>query len=302
MELEEIFWNSGRSPSLLRPLGRARAPSIPARIRLLSKQRLEVREASGIVILGRGRFAVVDDERGLYQVDDEGTQRVLSARTHRVLRDLEGACEAPGGDSLLVLAESSGRIVRVTLDSSGNVDGEALPEVLGTFPDIGRKRNKGWEGLDFLPGSCCPDGADRLVAVHEGSPRRIACFSLPALEPELLLRVPEEVEDLAQDLSDLAFDPSSGHLFVLSDESATLLELRLVASSTETPRGAPEPVEARTGLSHGALEPLAVHALPVHRKEKAEGLDFAPDGTLWLATDGRSRLYHLGLAREGPPR
>jgi uncharacterized protein YjiK len=269
--------------------GKMRSAQAGPPVRLVLKQRskLDVRGASGIVALGAGRFAVVDDDKGVYEVDSSGGTRVLPSKVHPVLEDLEGLCPGPQGDTLLALSERTGDVIRCGRTPDGGVDGDQKPEVIGTLPDIGKGRNKGWEGLDFIPAGCTTDEQDRLVAVHEGFPRRIGLFPLPLLEPAILLELPEEAEKDALDLSDVAIDSRSGHLFLLSDESATILEVALVEAEPGEGWAAPE------------LRLLAIHSLDLSRKEKAEALDFDEAGTLWLATDRKARLYELEVLR-GP--
>jgi uncharacterized protein YjiK len=239
---------------------------------------------SGVVPLGGGRFAIVDDDKGIYEVADAASggevERVLSSKRHRALDDLEGICRAPGDGALLALSERSGVVLRIALDGSGGVDPAAEPQKLGKLPKIGKGRNKGWEGLDLLPAALSPDGAERLVAVHEGFPRKVGLVRLPDLDDPVLLDLPPEVdEDDALDLSDVAVDPATGHLFVLSDESATILELSL----SDQP---------------WCLAGLAVHRLDLSRKEKAEALAFEGPETLWLGTDRKAFLYELRVERD----
>jgi uncharacterized protein YjiK len=251
----------------------------PLGLVVFREQELDVPGASAVVALGSGRFAVVDDDKGVYQVGPDGGERVVSSKK-RKLKDLEGLCRAPDGASLLALSERTGRVVRIALGAEGDVVDEA-PEEVGQLPEVGRARNKGWEGLDLLPGACCPDGRDRLVAVHEGHPRRVGVFALPSLEAEALLKVPADAKDHALDLSDVAVDRGTGRLLLLSDESATVVEVALVGSS----------------FADAQLETVSVHALDLSRDEKPEALDVDADGTLWLATDREARLYALRLER-----
>jgi len=237
------------------------------------RRKLDVPGASGIVVIGPGRLAVVHDDKGIYEVSAEDTERVIKAKGRKDFRDLEGICSAPEPGSLLVLSEAKGAVTQVYLDSAGSLDPDREPKALGRLEAIGDTDNKGWEGLDLLPGSLTPDGAPRILAVHERDPRRLGVFSWPGLEPEALLELPDELRDSADDLADIAVHPQTGHVIVASDESETLLELRLRAQPWR-------------------LEALALHHLDLKKGEKAEALTFEGE-TLWFATDGKARLYRL---------
>lgn len=277
-QLQRIFECEPASVSLL--TGEGVAPSAPARLTLVSQRELDVSGASGIVALGEARFAVVHDDKGVYQVGPEGGKRVISSKKHG-LKDLEGLCRGPDGSHLLALSERTGAVFQIALEADGDVEASA-PHELGVLSEIGRARNKGWEGLDLLPAACCPDGKARLVAVHEGHPRRVGIFSLPDLSEEALLKVPRDAKPYALDLSDVAVDRSTGRLFLLSDESATVVELSLVGSS----------------FDEASLVTVSVHQLELSDDEKPEALDFGPGGSLWLATDREARLYELEVEFE----
>jgi uncharacterized protein YjiK len=162
--------------------------------------------------------------------------------------------------------------------------------VLGTLPEISRKKNKGWEGIDIIPGRLLPDGEPLLVAVHEGSPRRIGVFTFPDIEEVTHFKLTGDLKDHMADISDVAVCPKTGHLFMLSDASATLVEVELVKKKKVAPGALLENLELNL-LGVTDLEGLEA-------KEKPEGLCFDPSGDLWLATDGDSHLRQFRLTRD----
>ena len=229
---------------------------------LESVSALEVPEASGLAWIGDGTFAVVDDGRGVYLSNGEGrARRALSRDDHPALRELEGACIGPDG-SLWVLSERDGSVMSLAVKETGI----GPPQTVGKLKRIGKKANKGWEGLDIR---LTRDGTPEIVACHEGKPRRIGLFDAHSFEVLAVLKLPAEAKADLSDLSDLAVDPDNGHLWVVSDESRTLVELRL---------------EDRT------LTWLGTMSLDVGKAEKPEGLAFDPEGRLWLCTDGDPHL------------
>ncbi len=276
--LRRTLLERSEAPAVFAPQG-----DFPAATLHVGEERpLVVPSSSGLVARGEDRFVVVSDDDGVYEVTGGEARLVLRTRDDDALEDLEGICRAPGG-GLLVLSEARGQVSRIQLDPPDVI------EHLGRLSEIGRSRNKGWEGLDLVPGTCSPDRRARLLAVHEGRPRRVGLFDLPDLGEVALLKLPRSIKDHASDLSDVSFETATGRFFLLSDESATIIETRLIQLAPPT---------VAAPLGELGVEGLAVHHLEVARKQKPEGLDFAADGSLWLVTDGSARLYRLELARE----
>lgn len=279
-ETDAVLRRSGTAPDRARPL----------RFALRDDTKLQVPEASGIADLGGGLLAVIDDEKGVYLASEDGRAHCAAHRRDDPrLRDLEGLCRSPDGKGLLVVREGTGEVLRLPVLGRGadRTLGEA--ESLGCLPMLNAPgANKGWEGLDVLPGRFFADGRDRLVAVNEGEPRRVGLFTLPGLQQEQLLKLPAAARRHAADLSDVAVDPRTGHLLLLSDQSESVLELRLVQRRTLAPGAL---------LDSVALELLQVTRLDVKKGAKPEGLDVTADGELLLCTDEKARLYRFAIQR-----
>jgi uncharacterized protein YjiK len=134
------------------------------------------------------------------------------------------------------------------------------------------KRNKGWEGLAFLPAAVADDGKDHLVAVHEGRPKVVALFAWPGLAPERTLALPAGVDAALGDLSDVAVDAAGG-VWLLSDQSRRLAQVRLSAKAA-------------------TLTAVSLRDLPLQKDEKPEGV-VVEAGATWIVTDGSGRLVRL---------
>jgi uncharacterized protein YjiK len=266
----------------------------PAQIELIDRRRVDVPSASGLVALGQERFLVVDDDKGIYlSTPSEGSEKIVSSKHHKELKDLERIAMSPDRSAVFVVEETAGRVFRLALDDDGD-DDVALgdPVEIGRLPKLNRPgRNDGWEGLDILPGRFSADGKERMVAVHEGNPRRVGVFTLPNLEEGMLLKLPNKAKDKLDDLSDVAVDPQTGRIFLLSDQSAALVEVELVSRVTNAPGAL---------LQDNELRFVDAHKVPRKKKEKPEGITFDDEGTLWLTMDGRSRLLEFEVTRPGP--
>lgn len=151
---------------------------------------------------------------------------MLERHLLRGFEDVEGL--AYMGDGWLLLSEERAqrlRLIRLPVPGSGAaVDAGDSP-----FIALGinlRKRNKGFEGVAY------DRRHDRLFVVKEAAPRQL--FALDGVGRSFAGTLQLSVRDLtswiersvfARDLSDVAHDPQTGHLLVLSDQSKLLIEL-----------------------------------------------------------------------------
>lgn len=264
--------------------------SEPVTLTLRSRVEIEHALASGIAEIDKGLFAIVDDDKGVFFCRDDGsTEKVLSAKHDHRLRDLEGLCRSSDGKSLYAVVERECKVYRLPIERGRGQVTLGEPEKLGKLPRLNDPDlNKGWEGIDVMPGRWFGDGQDRLVAVNEGDPRRVGLFRLPDLDEPQLLKLPGKAKDHLLDLSDVAVDPRTGHLLVLSDQSSTIVEFALVNQRTLAPGKL---------LDASELKMLAVHPLETKKAEKPEGLTFDRDGNLWMSTDGKPGLYAFDVER-----
>lgn len=84
--------------------------------------------------------------------------------------------------------------------------------------DPGGPLNKGIEGLAFISGDVSPTGQPQpqpLLAEHGKG-------------KQLPIKLAREVLALCRDFSAVTIDPKTGHLFLASDESAAVAQIKLV--------------------------------------------------------------------------
>ena len=247
-----------------------RSAADPLRFALASVRALPVRGASGVAV-SRAGVLLVDDDLGIYCLQGALAALWAGPDLHPALGDLEGIAANERGDMVWAVGEESGALVELAVGRSGPVLRGA-----GRLRRPGSRANKGFEGLAYLPARVSSTGRAALVAVHEDKPRRVCVFSLPDLRQTHDLRLPRDAKAALDDLADVAVDPVTGLLILLSERSRRLAVLRLVDA---------------------ALQLVSVFDLPLPGKERPEGLAFLTRDRLAVVTEGPARLLELRVTR-----
>jgi uncharacterized protein YjiK len=144
------------------------------------------------------------------------------------------------------------------------------------LPRPGSRKNKGFEGLAFMPARLSPSRRASLVVVNESKPRRLQLYALPTLTLTHDLKLPGSLKDLLDDLADVTVDPVTGALLLLSDQSQRI---------------------AVAGIVDQRLALLGSYDLPLARGEKPEGLDFASPSRLLVVMDDSAKLLEIAVRR-----
>jgi uncharacterized protein YjiK len=223
-----------------------------------------------VAAAGETLFLVEDDE-GLYRLRRGRCRLWAGAALHPALGDLEGAAIDARGRRLWAVAEETGTVV--ALDPRAR---KPEPMLLGCLARPGTRRNKGYEGLAFLPAAHSPNGRASLAAAHESKPRRVRVFALPDLVLTHELRLARDVRDALADLADLTVDPVTGVLLLLSEESRRIGVCR---------------------IDDGELRLESTSDIHVTRDERPEGLDFATPSRLIVVTEGPAMVIHFRVTR-----
>lgn len=253
----------------------------PARLTHLETRMLPVEEVSAIAPLGDGFALLAHDDDGILLLSP-GPGGELSTRLLVSLDDLEGLCLSDDGSVAYAVAEGSGEVSSLAVRGQGASVTLSPPSLLGTLapPRRGGARNKGWEGAAYLPAQTTGGRAPGLLFVHEDKPKSLAWFLLDGLEPVAEVTLDGALDRELDDLSDVALCPTTGHLFLLSDESRCLAE---VTWDWTSPR-----------LELLGLTPLEA-LLP--KKGKPEGLAFESPERLVLVTDASRQLLRFRVER-----
>lgn len=236
---------------------------------------MAMRGASAVAALPGTMFLAEDDE-GIYRLRGGRLTLWAGADLHEALTDLEGLASDPTGGRLWALAEETGEVV--TLATEGR---RRVAASLGRLARPGRKSNKGYEGLAFLPAAHSPNRRASLLAVHEGKPRRVAVFGLPDLVQTAEFKLPAEAKEALADLADVTVDPVTGRWLLLSEES------RRIGVFTVT---------------NGELRLESLTDIFVNADERPEGIDFVTPARLVVVTEGPAMVIEFRVRRSGSPR
>jgi len=277
--------------------GYAAPDKAPTPLTVAQRWYSEIDEQSG--------FTFVSPEVGFLAVDDEtstvwqvglpttiaGSKLAVNAlrEDDGTLTDLEGAAYDAEAGALFVVSESTSEVSKMSVDVLGGGLTLGAPETVGELPKLGTNENKGWEGIAMWPSNVAPDGHKHLLAVNEGSPRMIALVSPETFEIEAEMPMPPSLADEPEDISDIAADPETGRVFLLSDASCAIYELDLDRRAKIVLGGAPV-IEWAPAL-------VQKIELPELKKGRArlqpEGLAFDHQGDLWVLAEGDRSMIQL---------
>jgi uncharacterized protein YjiK len=248
---------------------------MPLNLALRAVRALPVKGASAVT-RSRAGVLIVEDDLGIYRLRGSVATLWAGPDLHPALADLEGITANEAGDIVWALSEEHGTLVELRLGARGpRVARTAVLERPGTT------KNKGFEGLAWLAPRFSPSGRASLVAVHEHKPRRVCLCDLRTLVVTDDLRLPREAKAALDDLADVAVDPVSGLILLLSEESRRIAVMQ---------------------LDHDGLRLVQCHDLPLEDGERPEGLAFLSASRLAVVTDGPARLLTFRVTRRAAAR
>lgn len=218
-----------------------KADGMSSRLRLHDKHRIHVDEPSDLAVSDGKLYTISDRHSKIYEIDNDG--------------DVKDEVNVEGSDLEAVAVDNDGHFY-IADESKAKIwrldgDGERVSSIEVDDADDG---NSGIEGLAF-------DDEGQLYVAKEKDPARI--WKLEGDGDEL----DRAKIEFADDLSALAWNPSDGHLYALSDQEQALYRL------------------------DSDFDKITAWRLPV---ETPEGLAFDGD-TVYIASDTEERLYVFEL-------
>lgn len=233
-------------------------------------RKLPIRRASAVAAIPGG-LLVVDDDEGIFRVAGGRADLWAGREDHEALGDLEGLATDETHHIAWAVAEEDGAVIALQVRGRSR-----RPTLVGYLRRPGTRKNKGFEGLAFMPARLSPSRRASLVVVNERKPRRVQLFALPSLALTHDLKLPEKLKDLLDDLADVTVDPVTGALLLLSDQSQRIAVAEIIDQK---------------------LVLLGSYDLPLSRREKPEGLDFRTPSRLVVVMDDSAKLLEIAVRR-----
>jgi len=250
-----------------------------ARFELAGTLKTGMAEASDVAALPGGRFVVVGDKNdSVVIVGSDGKRTSLDLPGLKNGKSqLEGVAYDPVRHHLFVSREESRELLRY----EWNPDKKTPPVLEKRFDldDVNGPTNKGVEGLAYVPGDVSPTGQPQLLLAKEGKPRELSLIGDGGKGKPLNVKLEREVLAVCRDFSAATVDPRTGHLFLSSDESATVAQIKLVRDGDKI---------------LGKL----VQSFPLRDEkgkslDRVEGLSFNDKGDLFVLTENNGKLHQL---------
>ena len=249
-----------------------------ARFELAGSLKTGMTEASDVAALPGGRFVVVGDKKdSVVIVGKDGKRSSLELPgLKNGNSQLEGVTYDPVRHHLFVSREESRELLRYEWDP----DKKTAPVLEKRFDlDLGGPSNKGVEGLAYVPGEVSPTGQPQLLLAKEGKPQELSLIGDGGKGKPLAVKLEREVLAVCRDFSAVTVDPKTGHLFLSSDESATVAQIKLVRDGDKV---------------LGKL----VQSFPLRDEkgkplDRVEGLSFNEQGDLFVLTENDGKLHQL---------
>lgn len=249
-----------------------------ARFELSGSLKTGMTEASDVTALPGGRFLVVGDKKDSAVIvgADGKTSSVKLPGLKNGKSELEGVAYDPVRQHLFVAREESREVLRYEWD--GKATSEPKLEKTFTF-DLGGSANKGLEGLAYIPGETSPTGTPQLLLAKEGEPRELSLVSDSGKGKPLPIKLEKEVLAVCRDFSATAIDPKTGHLFISSDESAAVAQVKLVRDGDK--------------VVGKLVQSFPLRDAKGKALERVEGLSFNEKGDLFVLTENDGTLHQL---------
>jgi uncharacterized protein YjiK len=250
-----------------------------ARFELTATIKTGMPEASDVAALPGGRFIVVGDQKdsaAIIGADGKRTKLELPGLKNGKSQ-LEGVAYDPVRHHLFVSREESRELLRYDWDATRSK--EPVLEKRIQLDDKG-PANKGFEGLAYVPGATSPTGEPQLLLAKEGKPRELVLIGDGGKDGHPLpIKLDPEVRAVCKDFSAVTVDPKTGHMFLSSDESATVAQIKLVRDGDK--------VIGKLVQSFPLVDEKG------KTMDRIEGLAFNERGDLFVLTENNGKMHQL---------
>lgn len=250
----------------------------PARFEPGGKFKTGVKEASDVVGLPNGAFVVVGDRSDrITLVGANGKPKQIELPgLKNGQSQLEGVAYDPERHHLFVSREESREVLRY----EWNPDSDKPPKLEKTIElPKGKRSNKGFEGIAYLSTDLSPTGKAQMLVAREGAPRQLSMLGDGGGGKLADVKLEKEVYAVCRDFSAVAVDPKTGNVFLSSDESSTVAQVRLVRDGDVVRGKLVQSFPLRTGKDKAL--------------ERVEGLTFNGKGDLFVLTENDGELRQL---------
>jgi uncharacterized protein YjiK len=243
--------------------------------------KIDLEEPSDLFVMSNGALCVVSDTSAQVEAHfpSGAVETFKLDEISNKASGLEAACYDPEKGHLFVVCEEKDELFRYDLKAS-----RPLRASLDKMRALGSKgdKNKGIEGIAYLPKTLSPTGAAQLVVAKEGNPRALFLLDDSGKGPRIPLELDKHIKNYATDFSAVTVHPTTGHLYVASDEASHVVELEIVRRSGG--------YEARLV---GAAELRDTRGAPL---ERVEGIAFDASGTLCVVLENARKILRMQLS------
>lgn len=244
--------------------------------------KVELEEPSDLFVMPNGALCVVSDTAAKVEAHfPSGAVETFKLEgLPRKASGLEASCYDPNKGRLFVVSEENDELLRYDLKPS-----RPLRASLDKTRELKTRgdKNKGIEGIAYLPKTLSPTGEAQLVVAKEGDPRELFLLDDSGKGPRIAIKLDKNIKDHATDFSAVTVHPKTGHLFVVSDETSHVVELELVRRNGE--------LQARLV---GAAELCDHKGDPL---ERLEGIAFDVSGALCVVQENARKILRLRLSQ-----
>ena len=249
--------------------------SKPVNFEPKGKTKFDIKEASDVCALPGGRMVIVGDTSDkIGVIDANGKMTKIQLPGLKGASQMEAVTYDPVKHHLIVSREESRELMIYEWDPAKSKAPELKRKV--ELKNLDGAKNKGVEGMAYLDGHSSPTGRPQILLAKEGNPKTLELVDDKGGGKSVKVELEEKVTKICKDFSAVTVDPKTGNLFISSDESSTVAQLKLVREK-------------------GKIVAKLIHSFPLRDGGKplarVEGLTFDSKGDLRVLTENDGALH-----------